>query len=93
MPLKCGQILHTELEASLQKATQDLEYTQADLDKQKTLNDKLENDLLELERGKPNGGILSPPEIGSIDGLSGLDLKKPSSVCHLVFYTCGQYLT
>ncbi|KAG8928609.1 hypothetical protein FRC02_006691 [Tulasnella sp. 418] len=42
------RILHGELEASLQAATQSLNQNQAELEKQRALNEKLENDLLQI---------------------------------------------
>ncbi|KAJ4476999.1 CASP C terminal-domain-containing protein [Lentinula edodes] len=68
------RILHGELEASLQHAQGQLDSTSTELEKQKTLNEKLENDLLSLN--KPNGHV-SPS--GSSDVLAGLELVQKES--------------
>ncbi|KZT10961.1 uncharacterized protein LAESUDRAFT_721378 [Laetiporus sulphureus 93-53] len=79
------RILHGELEASLQAAQAQLDATQSELDKQKVLNEKLENDLLEMDQRKGSGdisGVASSSDIasmGSIDMLAGLDLGKKTS--------------
>lgn len=60
-------------------ARSDLEATSAELEKQRALNDKLENDLLQLETHKPKNvnGDATPAED---DVLAGLDLGKKSTV-------------
>ncbi|KAJ3772944.1 CASP C terminal-domain-containing protein [Lentinula raphanica] len=68
------RILHGELEASLQHAQRELEATSAELDKQKNLNEKLENDLLSLNR--PNG---TGSPLGSSDILAGLEVDRKES--------------
>lgn len=79
------RILHGELEASLQATRAELEATHSELQKQKALNDKLENDLLQMDHRKSNGepnGIPSTSEsttAGSADPLSGLELGKKGS--------------
>ncbi|KAK0485802.1 CASP C terminal-domain-containing protein [Armillaria novae-zelandiae] len=67
------RILHSELENSLQAAQDQLSSTGADLEKQKVLNEKLENDLLSMNKHRTNGDI-TPPE--SSDVLTGLDLGR-----------------
>ncbi|KAK0212836.1 CASP C terminal-domain-containing protein [Desarmillaria ectypa] len=67
------RILHGELENSLQAAQDQLSSTGADLEKQKALNEKLENDLLSMNKHRSNGDI-TPPE--SSDVLTGLDLGR-----------------
>ena len=79
------QILHGELEASLQTAQEELITVHSKLEKQQQLNEKLENDLLEVEKhqhaqanGKPEmrDGLKAT---GSSDALAGIELgKKPS---------------
>ncbi|PBK91487.1 hypothetical protein ARMGADRAFT_1106045 [Armillaria gallica] len=73
------RILHSELENSLQAAQDQLSSTGADLEKQKALSEKLENDLLSMNKHRTNGDI-TPPE--SSDVLTGLDLgrKADSSI-------------
>ncbi|KAG7446277.1 uncharacterized protein BT62DRAFT_931725 [Guyanagaster necrorhizus] len=71
------RILHSELENSLQAAQDQLSSTGADLEKQKALNEKLENDLLSMNKHRSNGDI-TPPE--SSDVLTGLDLGRKADV-------------
>ncbi|TCD63439.1 hypothetical protein EIP91_005410 [Steccherinum ochraceum] len=83
------RVLHSELEASLLAIEAQLTATQADLEKQKALNEKLENDLLQMDRHNPaarstvnlNGdasgsGTQTPAESGPDDVFAGLDLGK-----------------
>ena len=77
------QILHGELEASLQAAEERLDVTNYELDRQKILNEKLENDLLHMDKHKMNGkldGIATPSETSSLDGLAGIELGKKTTV-------------
>ncbi|KAJ7772547.1 CASP C terminal-domain-containing protein [Mycena maculata] len=69
------RILHTELEASLLTAEERLVVTSAELEKQKILNEKLENDLVSMNSHKPNGDLLAS-ENDSTDVLAGLDLGR-----------------
>ncbi|KAJ4483236.1 CASP C terminal-domain-containing protein [Lentinula aciculospora] len=68
------RILHGELEASLHYAQGQLDSTSAELEKQKDLNEKLENDLLSLN--KPSGNI-TPSRSSEI--LVGLELGARES--------------
>ena len=79
------QILHGELEASLQAVQEELITVNTKLEKQQQLNEKLENDLLDVEKhqqAQVNGKhetretLKSTP---SSDALAGIELgKKPS---------------
>ncbi|KAJ7091199.1 CASP C terminal-domain-containing protein [Mycena epipterygia] len=69
------RIIHTELEASLQIAEEQLADTSAELEKQKILNEKLENDLVSMNSHKSNGDLPSS-ENDSTDILAGLDLGR-----------------
>ena len=71
--------MHSELEASLQAAEERLWATSSELEKQKILNEKLEMDLLAVEKHKPNGDALSRSNSAS-DPLAGLDIGKGSGV-------------
>jgi homeobox protein cut-like len=72
------RILHTELEASLRAAEEQLATTAAELEKQQVLNEKLETDLLAVNKHHPNGDALATD--AAVDALAGLDLgKKPSA--------------
>jgi homeobox protein cut-like len=82
------QILHAELEASLQAVTEDLANTRADLEKEKVLNERLEMDLIQVNQHLPksNGdrisGASSPLGLNnaSQDGLSDLNLGHKAQV-------------
>lgn len=69
------RILHGELEASLMAAQAELTGAEAELEKQRDLNERLENDLLQVQSSNPamntpNGDALEA------DALAGLDLGK-----------------
>jgi hypothetical protein len=75
-----AQILHGELEASLQRAQEDLVSTNQELEKHRQLNDRLESDLLKLEqhgqgRGGQGNGDASPADVAEDDILAGLGLE------------------
>ncbi|KAH9839474.1 CASP C terminal-domain-containing protein, partial [Rhodofomes roseus] len=71
------RILHGELEASLMAAQAQFAATESELEKQRMLNERLENDLLQMDQRKPNGDAGSDsPRIGSMDGLAGIELGK-----------------
>ncbi|TFY71941.1 hypothetical protein EVG20_g1056 [Dentipellis fragilis] len=77
------RILHNELESSLQSTRDELASTSAELEKQRTLNERLENDLLQLEQHEPNGnanasGVDTPSSEAGADGdaLAGIDLGR-----------------
>ena len=55
-PVLPCQVLHAELEASFRSVSEDLATCRADLERQKVLNDRLENDLLHVDQhmGKAN---------------------------------------
>ncbi|KAJ7446265.1 CASP C terminal-domain-containing protein [Mycena galericulata] len=69
------RILKTELEASLQSAEEQLVSTSTELEKQKILNEKLENDLLSMNSHKSNGDLPTSDNV-STDVLAGLDLGR-----------------
>ncbi|KAJ7680560.1 CASP C terminal-domain-containing protein [Mycena polygramma] len=69
------RIIHAELEASLQTAEERLASTDAELEKQKILNEKLETDLLSMNSHKANTDLPSS-EADSTDVLAGLDLGR-----------------
>ena len=81
------QILHGELEASLQTAQEELIAVNSKLEKQQQLNEKLENDLLDIEkhqRAQLNGKHEARDTLKSntsSDALAGIELGKKSSVC------------
>ncbi|KAJ7079159.1 CASP C terminal-domain-containing protein [Mycena belliarum] len=70
------RIIHTELEASLAAAEEKLTSTSTELEKQRILNEKLENDLVSMNSHKPNGDPVSLSEVDSTDVLAGLDLGR-----------------
>ena len=79
------QILHGELEASLQAVQEELITVNTKLEKQQQLNEKLENDLLDVEKhqqAQVNGKHEARETLESTpssDALAGIELgKKPS---------------
>ncbi|OCH92318.1 hypothetical protein OBBRIDRAFT_833541 [Obba rivulosa] len=81
------RILHGELEASLRATEAELEQTEAELEKQRALNERLENDLLQMDQRKPAGdpntvaplAMLSDEGAEGPDVFAGLDLGKKQS--------------
>ncbi|GBE81022.1 CASP C terminal-domain-containing protein [Sparassis latifolia] len=81
------RILHGELEASLRSTQADLAFTESELEKQRVLNERLENDLLHMDQrktsGEANGKRIPADSLadgsGTADALAGLDLgaQKP----------------
>ncbi|KAF8813814.1 hypothetical protein BYT27DRAFT_7180580 [Phlegmacium glaucopus] len=70
------RILHNELEQSLQSSQQQLETATSELDRQKHLNEKLENDLLSINQDNDQSAV--HPER---DVLANLDIgKKDTSI-------------
>jgi len=87
------RVLHGELESSLQAVTEQLAHDQKELGQQKALNERLENDLLQVNRHIPktNGdgasGYSTPSgQNQPQDGLAGLNLgqkdtsRKPGAI-------------
>ncbi|KAG6867826.1 hypothetical protein C0993_010585 [Termitomyces sp. T159_Od127] len=74
------RILHSELEESLRAAEDQLKNLGSELEKQKTLNEKLETDLLSMNKHRTNGDV--PSSDSGLDVLAGLELgtKKPVSI-------------
>ena len=75
----CAQILHGELEASLLSVQADLANAEIELEKQRALNEKLENDLLQVQTHNSTSSTLNGTSTPAEDDvLAGLDLgKKP----------------
>jgi len=77
-----GQVLHSELEESYRTASEELATCRAELEKQKILTERLENDLMHVDRHLANGerpsgtGTSTPSH--STDALSGLNLGSTS---------------
>jgi hypothetical protein len=75
-----AQILHGELEASLQRARDNLASTTSELEKHRELNERLESDLLKVEqhgqgRNDQENGDANPVETGEDDILAELGLE------------------
>ena len=49
--------------------------TSSELEKQQALNEKLENDLLQMEMHKPKS-VPADPSLEDVDALAGLELGK-----------------
>jgi len=81
------QILHSELEASLQAVQEELITVHSKLEKQQQLNEKLENDLVDIEKhqqAQANGTHEARDTLknaASSDALAGIELGKKSSAC------------
>ncbi|KII92832.1 hypothetical protein PLICRDRAFT_172872 [Plicaturopsis crispa FD-325 SS-3] len=77
------RILHGELEASLDAAHEKLSATTSELERQKALTEKLENDLLSMNNHKPNGDSVTASTSGTGtpqgDVLASLDLGRKAS--------------
>ncbi|KAI9456520.1 CASP C terminal-domain-containing protein [Lactarius psammicola] len=67
------RILHNELEASLQRAQDDLASTSQELEKHRRLNERLESDLLKIEQH--GNGDATPADPAEDDVLAGLGLE------------------
>ena len=84
------QILHGELEASLQAVQEELITVHTKLEKQQELNEKLENDLLDIEKhqqAQANGKHETretSKSAPSSDALAGIELGKKTSVWVLI---------
>lgn len=67
---------------------------EAELEKQRALNDKLETDLLQMEHRKPNGVIFDAAAGNDAqpDALAGLELGKKANVnlLELVMMGCAE---
>ncbi|KAG9127497.1 hypothetical protein FRC07_013035 [Ceratobasidium sp. 392] len=74
------RVLHSELEASLQAVSEEVVHTRTELDKQTSLNERLENDLLHINQ-RPSNGVAEKTEstLGPQDGLAGLNLGNKSN--------------
>ncbi|CAE6518014.1 unnamed protein product [Rhizoctonia solani] len=74
------RVAHAELESSLQAVSEEVIHARMELEKQTTLNEKLENDLLQINQRALNG-TAEREEIApsSQDGLSGLNLGRKST--------------
>jgi hypothetical protein len=75
-----AQILHGELEASLQRANDDLASTTSELEKHRQLNERLESDILKIEHHEQGGngqenGDANPVDAEEDDVLAGLGLE------------------
>ncbi|KAN0090797.1 CASP C terminal domain containing protein [Tylopilus felleus] len=68
------RILHTSLEESLKYTQSDLDTARAELSKQKSLNEKLETDLLALDNRAANPPSMSGASVN--DALAGLGLDR-----------------
>lgn len=72
------RILHGELEASLQAAQGELATKDAELEKQRALNDRLETDLLQMDQRKANGVVFDAAASNEqpLDALAGIELGR-----------------
>ena len=70
--------MHGELEESLKAAENKIETMTSEMDKQRALTERLENDLLSLNKHGLNGDANSSEQ--SLDVLASLDLGNGSNV-------------
>jgi len=73
------QNLHSELEETLESSRSQLESVSSELEKQKQLNEKLENDLMSIDREKNE----SPTVDSEHNPLAGLDVGRRVSTSYL----------
>ncbi|KAH7339558.1 CASP C terminal-domain-containing protein [Rhizoctonia solani] len=74
------RVAHSELESSLQAISEEIIHTREELEKQTSLNEKLENDLLQINQRASNGAAEREEAAPSgQDGLSGLNLGRKST--------------
>jgi len=74
-----SQNLHNELEETLESSRSQLESVSSELEKQKQLNEKLENDLMSIDREKSE----SPTVDSEHNPLAGLDVGRRVGTCYL----------
>ncbi|ELU42507.1 CASP protein [Rhizoctonia solani AG-1 IA] len=75
------RVAHSELELSLQAVSEEVIHTRTELEKQTSLNERLENDLLQINQRASNGPVEKEETIPSgQEGLSGLNLGRKSTV-------------
>ena len=80
------QIVHNDINASLNEVTEELRALKSELDEKRALVEKLESDLLLLDKHQPNGIVGRSPSELSLphDPLAGLDIGgKSTNVSHL----------
>ncbi|KAH9929496.1 CASP C terminal-domain-containing protein [Epithele typhae] len=74
------RVLHGELETALQSVQSQLDATESELERQRTLNEKLETDLLHMDQRKGdsgiNGGVAPANGSSTSDVLADLDLGR-----------------
>ncbi|KAF8739623.1 CASP C terminal, partial [Rhizoctonia solani] len=74
------RVAHSELELSLQAVSEEVIHTRTELEKQTSLNERLENDLLQINQRASNGPVEKEETIPSgQEGLSGLNLGRKST--------------
>lgn len=83
--LTCGvKILHGELEAQLLSTQGELVNAEVELEKQRALNEKLENDLLQIQTHNPGSKAVNGDSTPAADDvLAGLDLGKKPGVSEM----------
>ncbi|CEL60960.1 Protein CASP OS=Saccharomyces cerevisiae (strain ATCC 204508 / S288c) GN=COY1 PE=1 SV=2 [Rhizoctonia solani AG-1 IB] len=74
------RVAHSELESSLQAVSEEIIHTRTELEKQTALNERLENDLLQINQRASNNAVEKEETVPSgQDGLSGLNLGRKST--------------
>ena len=62
--------------------------TSSELEKQRDLNEKLENDLLQMEAHNPKT-VVADPSLEDVDALAGLELGKKTVSIHGLSFCDG----
>ncbi|CAE6431019.1 unnamed protein product [Rhizoctonia solani] len=74
------RVAHSELDSSLQAVSEEVIHARTELEKQTALNERLENDLLQINQRASNGPVEKEETASSgQDGLSGLNLGRKST--------------
>ncbi|CAE6403371.1 unnamed protein product, partial [Rhizoctonia solani] len=72
--------IRAQLESSLQAVSEEIIHTRTELEKQTALNERLENDLLQINQRASNNAVEKEETVPSgQDGLSGLNLGRKST--------------
>jgi homeobox protein cut-like len=79
LTLEIIQVTHEELFATHRTISADLESLHSRFDEQRTLNDRLENDLLRINQSAEGRGTPSP--MPREDPLAGLNVGKKVGLC------------
>lgn len=81
------KVLQTDNEHRLQEMSDELRITRSELEEKRTLCEKLEMDLLQMDQHKPNGirdsGTATPSDVLSDLDIGGKRSKDVSEIIHI----------